>query len=413
MRHFFFSYSRADAVDPYLDRFYDDLCREVSVRGGLDLASVGFLDREQAAGVTWPAETGEALGNCRTFVPVYSRHYFASHICGQEWHTYSARMTAHHAQTGIQSRGIVPVWWVPVEEVPDAAQYLQDTRDKFGEKYRDHGLRYLLQRSDNANDYQEFLVRYSEMLLEAAKTAPDPLPVPDLLSVPNAFAPVAPPAPADERTAGSRRGSGPRKVVFVFAVGDRSSMLRVTHSRLDVYGDDWTDWRPYHPASSDSIAVRAQGVAATRKMTSSVVPADESLFDLLERPVERPCLVVLIVDPWSVGLAAYQALLTRLDRTRSRNSVVLVPWDGDEICRSPQGRRAYDRLYSSLGNWMDSGDGAFRGELPSMEEFERVLGQVLIEIQGRIMRRAAVKHRVNEIGPQYRPILTGPGGLGR
>lgn len=51
--------------------------------------------------------------------------------------------------------------------------------------------------------------------------------------------------------------------------------------------------------------------------------------------------------------------------------------------------------------------------MPSMQDFERVLGQVLIEIQGRIMRMADVVRRVNETGPQFRPVLTGPGGLGR
>lgn len=52
---FFFSYARADLVDPFLDRFYEDLCLDVSTKGGVPLDSVGFIDREQPSGGPWAA----------------------------------------------------------------------------------------------------------------------------------------------------------------------------------------------------------------------------------------------------------------------------------------------------------------------------------------------------------------------
>ncbi|MFG3510311.1 TIR-like protein FxsC [Streptomyces sp. NPDC047821] len=408
---FFLSYSRDDAVDPYLDRFYHDLCAEVSIRGGLDLESVGFLDREQPTGAIWPRTTGAALGSCSVFVPVYSPHLFSSHTCGQEWHTFATRAAAAHqarSETTVEKPGgIVPVWWVPpVQEAPAVARYLQDTRDKFGPEYREFGLRYLLQLRANDSLYRDFLVRFSNEILKAAAAPPAPCEVPDLLAAPNAFAP-APDATPLPRQAGSAESAGPRQVTFVVAVGDRETM-RVVRTVLGTYGHDWADWRPYHPACPDRVAVRAQGVATAQRMISYLTPADESLFVLLDRAEKRGEMVVLIVDPWSVELPVYETLLARLDRLNSHHSTVLVPWESVDSPNSSEGSRAHDKLYASLGNWMDAGDRLFREDIWSMDEFEKVLGQTLIEIRARILGRAEARRRVTETGPRTRPVLTLP-----
>ncbi|WP_225828568.1 TIR-like protein FxsC [Streptomyces naphthomycinicus] len=408
---FFLSYSRKDAVDPYLDRFYTDLCRELSIYGGFDMETVGFLDRKQTTGAVWPATTGEALATCQVFVPVYSPHYFASPACGQEWHAFSARAAAHHRRTGSQPRSIVPVWWAPVPEVPPVARFLMDTRDVFGDEHKERGLRFLAQLNDNADLYKRVVAQYTKTIIEAAGSPPDPRPIPDLLSVPNAFAP-AETATTPHRSAADPAGRGFGKVTFALVVGNRQAMVHVTHTELDLYGDDWSDWRPYHPQDSDSVAVSAQGVAYTRKLVSSVRSADDSLFTLLEGNAEREGLVVVIVDPWSVGLDVYQELLARLNRTRSRNSAILVPCALDQIREDPRGGVVYDQLYARLGNWMEAGDGSYHGNLPSLAHFERVLAQILIEIQARLMRMADVMRRLDDSGPGYRPILTGPGGAG-
>jgi FxsC-like protein len=409
--HFFFSYSREDAVDPYLYRFYDDLCIELSIRGGLDRASVGFIDREQPAGAEWPRTTGDALEICAVFVPVYSPHYFGSHACGQEWHAFSARMAAHRELTGRAPESIVPVWWVPIiGDLPPVAQHLQDTRDQFDSeyrKYREFGLRYLLQLKENESRYREFLVQFTTSILAAAADPPSPQAVPDLLSEPNAFVPGHGEIRRTQNLS-EARGGGPRQVTFVVAAGSREEM-RVIRTMLDVYGDDWADWRPYHPASLDRLVVRAQGVATAQRMISGLMPADDSTFAVLDRARERKELVVLIVDPWAIGLPAYERLLTRLDRVRSGNTAVLVPWEALEVLESPEGRHIRNKLHASLGNWVDAGEQVFREGMRSMEEFEKILGQVLVDIQARIISRAEVTRRVAEGGPRSRPILTGPG----
>ncbi|MBE8473395.1 TIR-like protein FxsC [Streptomyces justiciae] len=415
MALFFFSYARKDLVDPYLNRFYKRLCREVSTQGGLPPDSVGFMDREGQSGQLWADMLSENLAHCKVFVPAYSPFYFASEVSGQEWSAFAARLTAHQEANGVRPKSVVPVWWLPPRgELPPVAGDLHDPRDAFSTEYKKYGLRTLVRQRRYKDDYEDFLDRYTDMILKAAETPPDPFRVPDLLSLPNAFAPAEPPAaPAGGQLPAPRTGGGARKVVFVVAVGRRDDMPHLTPTELDLYGDELVDWRPYHPASSLSIVVRAQGVAVAREMESQVVPADDSLFTLLEGPADRQCLVVLIVDPRSTELPLFQQLFARLNVRRSSNSVILVPSDLDELRKGPQGNQLYDRLYASLGHWIEAGGGAFRGDLPSMADFERVLGQVLIEIQGRIMRMASVVRRVEPAGPQFRPALTGPGGLGR
>jgi FxsC-like protein len=402
---FFFSYSRNDARDVYLNRFYEDLRHEVSTRGGIGLAEAAFHDLGQPPGVNWPRTTGDALGTCGVFVPVYSPHYFNSPICGQEWHVFSSRLEAR--STGGGRRSIAPVWWVPpAGEVPPVAQYLQDTRDQFGAEYREFGLRYLMQLNRNEEQYREFLVRFSVELIAAAAEPPPQRQVVDLLSAPNAFA-----TGSSVRVRRPRHapGGGPRAVTFVVVAAGREEMARI-RTALDAYGDDWADWRPYHPDCRDPVAVRAQGVAAAQRMISGLMPADDSLGALLRAAKERSELVVLIVDPWVAALPSFRSLLADADDVRTGHAVVLAPWEPPESLPDSEREHARDVLYVCLGNWMDAGNHAFRDDIRSIADFEKILGQALVEVRARIINRAEVTHRVTENGPRSRPVLTGPEG---
>lgn len=404
---FFFSYSRADAVDAYLDRFYDDLRYEVATRGGIELADTAFRDLEQPLGTEWPRTTGDGLGACDVFVPIYSPSYFSSTVCGQEWHAFSSRLPAGAAAG--RTRSIAPVWWVPpIEELPPVAEYVQDTRDRFGGEYREYGLRYLMQLKRNEERYQEFLVHFSTALINAAAEAPPRRQITDLLSVPNAFATDSSGARTERPP--RARGGGPKTVTFAVAATGRDEMATV-RTALDAYGDDWREWRPYHLDGGEAVVVRAQGVANRQlSMLSTPVPVGDSLRELLDTARRRNEMVVLIVDPWVAALASFQTLLSDADEIRSGHAVVLAPWESPESLPDSDREHARDLLYVCLGNWMDAGAHAFRDDIRSMDDFEKVLGQALVEVRARIVNRAEVAHRVTENGPRSRPILTGPEG---
>lgn len=400
---FFFSYSRADAADAYLNRFYEDLRREVSTRGGIDVAETAFRDVEQPLGTDWRRTTADGLGSCDVFVPIYSPSYFSSTICGQEWHAFSSRLPA-----GGGARSIAPVWWLPVRGgLPPVAESMQDTRDLFGAEYREYGLRYLMQLKRNEERYQEFLVHFSMALITAAAEAPPPRRIAELRAVPNAFA-TGPPGVRAERPPRTR--GGPRKVTFVVAATGRDEMATV-RTALDVYGDDWADWRPYRPDTDEAVVVRAQAVASTQLMMfSEPVPVDGSLRDRLDAARRRGEMVVLLVDPWVAALPSFRPLLSDADDIRSGHAVILAPWESAESLPESDRERARDLLYVCLGNWMDAGDHAFRDDIRSMDDFEKVLGQALVDVRARIVNRAEVAHRVTENGPRSRPILIGPEG---
>lgn len=412
MPQFFLSYARADVYvrgsqDPYLDAFFDRLSNEVSVRGGRALGLSGFLDREQPAGAYWPRTTGQALGTCSVFVPAYSPNYFASYACGQEWHAFAGRLHAHRQATGTWLESILPIWWIPpAQELPEAARHLQHTRDQFGPEYREHGLRTLMMNSRYESQYHDVLEGFARQVVAAAqRPAPPPREL-DLLTEPSAFAAAA--GRTAPRTLAGTRASGPKTVRFVVAAAGRAQM-RAVRTILDAYGEDYTDWRPFHASCTDPIAMRAQGVASDQKLLSGLLPADDSLFALLEEARRRMELVVVLVDPWSVELPAYERLFARLDAIRSGNSAILVPGDSPgapEIV--PEGTKL--KLYAFLGNWKDGGERAYREDLTSVEEFEMVLGEILVDIRARIVNRATILKRVTEAGPLSRPVLTGPGG---
>lgn len=403
--YFFFSYARKDAVDPYLRTFYEDLCRELSVRAGVDLEEAGFFDVDQATGAMWPETTGRALSMCRVFVPVYSPSYFGSDgTRGQEWNAFYRRLHDHWQQTGQTLACIVPVWWLPPQAQPPAARFLHDTRDQFGPEYREYGLRYLMQLRENEDRYRDFLVQFAIKVGDTGRTPPRPLTDLDLLKEPNAFTQRS--RPEAVTTTGV---SGPKRVTFVVAAGTRAQMETV-RAVLSVYGDTWDEWRPYHPECVDPIVLRAQGVAVAQRMISGPVLADDNLLRLLDGAQDRREVVILIVDPWVLGLDRYREMLQSLDSRRYGNVAILVPGRADEPLVLSNGLDARDMLRICLGNWIDGDQQGVRRDIDSVEKFEAVLRQVLIEIRTRIVNRAVVARRVEQGIRTSRPVLIGPEG---
>lgn len=404
MAYFFFSYSRADARDQHLYKFYDDLRRELSVRAAIPIDDTGFIDMSQPVDAEWNETVSRELGTCKVLVPIYSPNFFASLYCGKEWHAFGIRLEAHREATGESADCTVPIWWLPpIGDLPPRIGPHQDPRALFGVDHEKHGLRYLRQLNRNRDRYRQAVVQLATMIRDAGNRPPNPRDDLDVANGPDAFALESPPA-GQPRQRPSQKVTSLKRVTFVVVAGTRDQMqvVRTTH---DMYGE-WDEWRPYHPACEDPILVRAQGVAYQRGMVSQPQPADERLFEILEAAQARRELVVLILDPWAVKLPDYQSLLRELNGRRFGTTAIVVPWDSADVVES----RIQDALHHCLANWVFSGESLFRDGIRSIEEFEKALVQVLIEICGRIIKHAEVARRVEESGPVSRPILTGPGG---
>ncbi|MBM7857007.1 TIR-like protein FxsC [Lentzea nigeriaca] len=402
VQYFFFSYARNDSVDPYLRQFYDDLCNELSVRAGIRKESTGFFDIDQPTGTNWPATTGEAVGTCKVFVPVYSPWYFNSKPCGSEWHGFDRRLEQHRARTGETLASVLPVWWLPPEYEPPPTKYLHDTRDQFGVTYRESGLRSLITQAKHKDEYRAFLEKFAVQVRDAGRTPPRELHGVDLRTEPDAFARRVP-------TTAAAAVSGPKRVNFVVAVGSCEQMSTV-RATLDAYGEGWDDWCPYVPDCVEPVVLKAQDVAVEQRMISGPVPAGRDLIDVLDLAQQRREIVVLIVDPWAVGLDDYRELLALLDTRRYNNVTIMFPGDEGEPRTLSNGVDAGDVLRLCIGNWLDDQSRAVRQDLGTVAKFEDELKRALIDTRARIVNRADVARRVRQSGATTRPVLIGPEG---
>ena len=403
VHHFFFSYARRDSADdPYLRRFYEDLRKEVSSRGGVEKESAGFFDIHQPTGTDWPTTSGTAVGSCKVFVPVYSPWYFNSDACGSEWHGFGRRLTQHHARTGEHLASVLPVWWLPPNTRPPATQNLHDTRDQFGATYREFGLHTLIRQKRCQDEYLTFLNGFALQILKAAEKPPCPIAGINLRTEPNAFAQSV---QVEEKS----QAGGSKVINFVVAAGTSAEMQNVRQV-LDTYGRTWRDWAPYVPRYCDPLVLKAQDVAVEQRMISGPVLAGDDLIQVLDRAKKNQELVVLLVDPWIVGIERYRDLLEQLGSRRYMNVAILLPGDNAELRALPNGTDVGDVLRMCIGDWLDEPRSA-RQDLDTVEKFEDVLRSAIIDIRKRIVNHGEVARRVNVKGSgSSRPVLVGPEG---
>jgi hypothetical protein len=95
----FISYKRHSESRQWLVEHFQPL---LEYHVGLELGwSPTFFrdDQDIEAGVTWPAALGQALGNARVLVPLWTRNYFHSEWCSREL----ATMLARENETGLRS----------------------------------------------------------------------------------------------------------------------------------------------------------------------------------------------------------------------------------------------------------------------------------------------------------------------
>jgi hypothetical protein len=96
-------------------------------------------DQNMEAGTTWPAHLGQALGNSRVLVALWTKTYFYSDWCSRELSTMLARERDAQLRTAEQPDGlIVPVILHDCEPVPADLTHLQHVaiRDFFNPRMR-------------------------------------------------------------------------------------------------------------------------------------------------------------------------------------------------------------------------------------------------------------------------------------
>jgi FxsC-like protein len=422
MSHWFFlSYAR-DKHDKYLNKFlpkfYDDLnsmIRTLTIpREGED----GFMDTEGIdVGEHWQETLSAKLQNCRVFISLYSTAYFTKEFCGKEWQIFSSRQAAYSAHLPAQASRpslIMPVLWVPEDRLPtplpEVASVVQYNHSDFGELYAQEGLQYLLMRRRSTkyhNCYHEFLKKFADKLINAARAHPLP-PHPHPPSITEVESAFHRRRPEVEMYAEESVNVGPGLVQFIFVAGNKDE-LRTKRDKLDSYGDEGGyDWHPYLPEVTEKVGLISQMVACAEKLTSNVVQINRNFRDWLEDAKNHNKIVAIVVDTWTLKLHRYHAFMCEYDGLKLLNCVVIVAWNKrDEELTETERLKLESLVQGTFTCNFVMGDRNCFVESNSHDEFVKELSILLNKARQRVVERAEVLKKAEGLQVIPKPIING------
>lgn len=381
----------------WVERLYRDLCGHVMAMTDLPAgAPAGFMDREIHSGEGWSGRLGEVLATCRVFVPLFSPRYFASEMCGKEWHAFEQRAIRHRASTDQPAEAIVPALWVPVppDQLPDSAARLRFNHRDFGDRYVTDGLYGLIKLRLFAQEYERAVYELAKRIVSIADTTR-----------------IAPGRPYDYRLMPSAFGTGsagPRPMHVTVAAPTVHDLPEGRDPAY--YGSSSLDWNPYHPSTVRPLASVAEDIGRSLNYRVTVSSLDEEApYRDGRQPPSRP--EVLLVDRWALKDPARRARLAAFEADQPWASVV-VPWNPHD----QQSRAVEEALSKQLVTTMPSVTqslpaaerAAVRG-VPSFEAFAQLLPQVVEAAAQQYLRHAASYPPAGALTTE-RPRLTGPMG---
>ena len=318
-------------------KLFDEFVEELENEVGLQVANGGdhlmfIANRDIQAGTEWTSDLEDALRQSRVMLCFGSMHYFNSRWCGREFEVFRRRrndwMHAHPGQP--RPSTIIPVPWIPVADMPEAAQAFQDNDATFPPEYRQLGLRKLLELDRKAERVQVRTALGNRIVQALKGPVLTPLahlePVHEVASAFHAATPNA-------TTHASAQASPfhDKSACFVFVAATQAEIAdaqRVDPAPWSI-ADGW-GWRPFHPQSSDRVGEMAQRAASDRKLRFIQLEPDASLMVRLKQAKQARVPVVIFADPWSLRLERYRGLLAEYDDLNLLNCAVLVPWNRDD-----------------------------------------------------------------------------------
>jgi FxsC-like protein len=330
---FFVSYARQDSEgDGKLKQFYDDLLNEVLLFEHFPDGEAGFFDVEGIEfGAPWKEELSRALRTSRVMLSLCSPAYFNSDYCGKEFQVFYERQKAYtRAQKPEEMPHLIlPILWGPPNKgYPELIQNLQYTDPEFPAVYAEQGLKYMMDLSEHGDDYIKFRRRLARIIIEEGRrhALPELKTLRPLEGVRSAFAPT--------RARAHKPGGGPAaggfKKVWVMCVAARPDELSGFKAAVEAYGDNGRmEWKPYMPPVDKTIGVLAQEAVSKQKLFYYPLEL-ETTDDLVEavREAERNGeIVIILVDAWTMRIAAYRDFLTPYDKVNLSNCSVLIPWN--------------------------------------------------------------------------------------
>ena len=437
---FFISYARRNdrsytvpewSTPKLIRQLYEDLAAEIISRADTGNArsadEIGFFDQTGIEpGDKWDDKVADALARSRVMLWLFTRNYFNSTVSGQEVQVFLDRLAEYaNARHVAPPPLIIPILWHGPDQLPaklpDAVSDLQYKYDEFSSVYAQQGLEQLMRLTKHKDGYEEFLINLGKRVVAVAEK--DPLPrlaaLPALKAVKNAFQPLSPAAPSAAPGSAAIAATppittlancGPGFAHFVFVAGKQQE-LQVVRNTLTAYDIEGRLWKPYFPEVDRTVALFTQRAATDADLQHEVLPVSNALLEQLDAADDSNTIVVLIVDPWTLNVQAYQDHMKGYDRRNLVSCAVLVVWNpADQNDRLTQ-LQLLQRVRETFKNSITNQNLYVREKVESATDFGKELVAAIVEIRRRLDARAKLFHPIDAAGFTAIPQVTRPSAL--
>ncbi|HZI49477.1 MAG TPA: FxsC protein [Pyrinomonadaceae bacterium] len=408
---FFFSYAREDQ-DDYLIKFYTDLGKEIRLATQLDADEVGFLDQDSIElADRWTEKLSEALRTCKVMVSVCSPTYFGRPYCGKEFQVCLDRQAS---MRGPSTSMFSVIWGMPDTSVHPSMKKFQYTHRSLPPIYAKEGLRFMMKLAEYKDDYERFITRLAQAIVQAGTRHPLPnLETLSLDSVPNAFATNGQPCVTFQRNA-----------TYSYVVANHGEIVTVPaklpRDLTKRYGQLSRDWRPFYPNCTDSIGEIAMSATAGQKMFYKELPPDVQLVPSIQKAEKDREIVILLVDPLSIRVKSYREAMEKYDKINYENSAVLVAWNS--LVKTKAERMKLKKEVSQTFKFRASSTKSvyYIDSISTHRDLRNTLAKTLVKLQNSLIEssdseqpitRPALGKKARQRGIELRrqPIVSGPG----
>ncbi|MDF3144272.1 MULTISPECIES: TIR domain-containing protein [unclassified Streptomyces] len=183
---FFTGYSDDRSMFPLVERFHNDVQKQVKQMLGNAVPGKGFVDfQDIRPGERWE-ERVVANGVCtaRAMLALYSPSYFQSHWCAHEWTVFNARLSRR--ANLIDSPFLIGVLWQRIGlKLPEPSTAYQYVRLGAGTMYEQRGLVSIVPRDQGPvhQEYEDVVHEVARLLVEAHFAALAPIRVEDIATL--------------------------------------------------------------------------------------------------------------------------------------------------------------------------------------------------------------------------------------
>jgi hypothetical protein len=435
---FFLSYSHVD-WDTYLDRFYEDLVREVkrlSDDGDKVHSDKGFRDLDDIkTGDIWHQEILNSVSTAHVLVCIYSVHYFSRRhpFCAKEFGAFLMRAGLVYnwyydggkRLLGIaKAKNLLPVLWLGEEDLlklndlppPSVRSIKYDLSipgisGSLKDAYKTRGMLAITRRR-RAGTYWTVVEGLAREIVRRAKHPPPPLqPKPALDELPNPFWDPPPswaqtPLDAGPGMADPATAAPPEPLAAIGAIRQNVSLQIVTVELRR--GVPLPEWAPY--PNAPSLASLVAEAAQDRRLALGYFVADIEARDfpqtaaaLLVGATQNYARPILLVDPRAAADAAgFRAVRDLI--TQDWLGGVIVPAAAED----QEAVRRADRFRNALQ--LPAGRSerlVIRGATLTAAEFRTAVISLADEILSRIVQFGIVRRNppLND-GPAARPRIS-------